>query len=131
MFPKLIHLVFLAGEAGVGKTPLMAALSAAVQEADIPLRVLRGTCDNQTTPAALGPVLEAIPQVLDLVEGDGAVDRVSLFRRIRDHLSAAPTLLVLDDVHWAAGPLVVLGGVLLGVAVVRHRPWHDLWTSQP
>jgi DNA-binding CsgD family transcriptional regulator/tetratricopeptide (TPR) repeat protein len=95
------HLVFVAGEAGVGKTSLMAALSAAVEEAASPVRVLRGTCDNLTTPAALGPVLEALPEVLELVEGEHAVDRVALFRQIRDLLAATPTLLVLDDVHWA------------------------------
>ncbi len=95
------HLVFVAGEAGVGKTSLMAALSTTVQEEGSPLRVLRGTCDNLTTPAALGPVLEAVPEVLGLVDGEAAVDRVSLFRQIRDLLASVPTLMVLDDVHWA------------------------------
>ncbi len=95
------HLVFVSGEAGVGKTSLMAALTTSVEEAGSAVTVRRGTCDNLTTPAALGPVLEALPQVLDLVEGATAVDRVALFRRIRDLLGSTPTLLVLDDVHWA------------------------------
>ncbi len=93
--------VFVAGEAGVGKTSLTTALSAAVAESDSAVRVLRGTSDNLTTPAALGPVLEAMPRLLGLVEGGAVVDRVSLFRQVRDLLAATPTLLVLDDVQWA------------------------------
>ncbi|NUR09551.1 MAG: AAA family ATPase, partial [Nocardioidaceae bacterium] len=93
------RLVFVAGEAGVGKTTLVNAVAAEV--ADRPMTVRRGGCDDLTTPAALGPVLEALPELDDALEEHVSVGRLSLFRRVRDLLAAGPTLLVLDDVHWA------------------------------
>jgi DNA-binding CsgD family transcriptional regulator/tetratricopeptide (TPR) repeat protein len=95
------RLVFVGGEAGVGKTSLAAALAQAVAEHEPMVTVLRGTCDDLTTPAPLGPVLEAVPRLAELVGGQDSIDRALLFRRIRDLLSSSPTLLVLDDVHWA------------------------------
>ena len=97
------HLVFVAGEAGVGKTSLMDAFCRDVIQTVPDVTVRRGTCDDLTTPAALGPVLDAVPQLVSLVEGEEQVDRLSLFRRIRELLASAPTLLILDDVHWADG----------------------------
>ncbi len=59
------RLVFLGGEAGVGKTTLAAALAdlaaladGAAGEAAGPV-VRRGSCDNITTAEALGPILDA------------------------------------------------------------------------
>jgi DNA-binding CsgD family transcriptional regulator/tetratricopeptide (TPR) repeat protein len=92
------RLVFLAGEAGVGKTAVVAALSAAVPAGVL---VRSGACDSITTAAALGPFLEAVPELSDVLEGAGGVDRLLLFRRVRAALGAEPTLLVLEDVHWA------------------------------
>src|SRR5437870_3904174 len=72
------RLVFLGGEAGVGKTTLTAALTAALAGAAgdgaggvaapagappaVPLVVRRGNCDNMTTAEALGPVVDALPE---------------------------------------------------------------------
>ena len=28
------------------------------------------------------------------------------------------------------GPVVLLVGVIAGVVVLRHKPWHDLWIDQ-
>ena len=50
------RLVFLGGEAGVGKTALAAALADAAGDR---LAVRRGGCDNVTTAAALGPLYDA------------------------------------------------------------------------
>jgi DNA-binding CsgD family transcriptional regulator/tetratricopeptide (TPR) repeat protein len=97
------RLVFVGGEAGVGKTSLMSAFCADVIETYPHVTVRRGGCDDLMTPAALGPVLEALPELLSLVEGEGQVDRTTLFRRIHTLLAASPTLLVLEDVHWADG----------------------------
>ena len=65
------RLVFLGGEAGVGKTTLAAALAEAVNG---PV-VRRGSCDNVTTAEALGPILDALPELsvaVDLEAGAGA-----------------------------------------------------------
>jgi DNA-binding CsgD family transcriptional regulator/tetratricopeptide (TPR) repeat protein len=90
--------VFLGGEAGVGKTSLAAAL-AAVAPARVSVR--RGGCDNLTTAAALGPIADALPELAEALESDTEVDRRALFGRLRSVLAAEPTLLLLEDVHWA------------------------------
>lgn len=94
------HLVFVGGEAGVGKSSLVRTVAAAV--ADDPgrgVRILLGACDNLTTPAALGALIDALPEVEDLADREG--ERLRLFRRIRTTLHTEPTLLILEDVHWA------------------------------
>jgi predicted ATPase len=47
------RLVFVGGEAGVGKTALVRAF-----EAQIERRVLRGSCENLGTPTPLGPFVD-------------------------------------------------------------------------
>ncbi|MCW2506943.1 MAG: family ATPase [Modestobacter sp.] len=93
------RLVFLTGEAGIGKTSVVAALT---EVAHGRLAVRRGACDSVATAAALGPFTDAVPELADVVEDAGTdVQRPALFRRLRGVLSGAPTLLVLEDVHWA------------------------------
>ncbi|HEV7206943.1 MAG TPA: AAA family ATPase [Jatrophihabitans sp.] len=90
------RLVFVGGEAGMGKTSVVTAAAAAAPDG---LRVRRGTADNITTAAALGAVVDALPELAaDLESGR---PRHELFRRLRGRLAARPTLLVLEDVHWA------------------------------
>jgi DNA-binding CsgD family transcriptional regulator/tetratricopeptide (TPR) repeat protein len=91
-------LVFVGGEAGVGKTTLAAALASHAADR---LHVRRGACDNITTAAALGPVGEAVPELEHLLDEVTPVNRLRLFRRLRGLLAERPTLLLLDDVHWA------------------------------
>ena len=65
------HLVFVAGEAGVGKTSLLTTLTAEVQQLRPEITVRRGACDELLTPAPLGPVLEAFPELADQLEERG------------------------------------------------------------
>jgi ATP/maltotriose-dependent transcriptional regulator MalT len=113
------RLVFLGGEAGVGKTALASALAEAAAGR---VAIRRGGCDNLTTAAALGPIVEAVPELADVLEGDAGVDRLQLFRRLRSELSAGPCLLLLEDVHWADEAtldlLRVLGRRLTGLPVL-------------
>jgi DNA-binding CsgD family transcriptional regulator/tetratricopeptide (TPR) repeat protein len=106
------RLVFLGGEAGVGKTTLAAVLADSVQpDAVQPDAVLagegagpavrRGSCDSVTTAEPLGPILDALPELGAAIDGAGSVSRLRLFRQVRDALSASPMLLLLEDVHWA------------------------------
>jgi len=99
------RLVFLGGEAGVGKTMLTAALAGAAGEGagelGTGLVVRRGNCDNMTTAEALGPVVDALPELAEVLEAESGVSRLRLLRRIRGTLTGAPTLLILEDVHWA------------------------------
>jgi len=91
------RLVFLGGEAGVGKTTLATALAGTSHGP----RVRRGGCDSVTTAEPLGPILDALPELVQTVDQDAGVSRLRLFRKVRDVLSESPMLLVLEDVHWA------------------------------
>ncbi len=91
------RLVFVGGEAGVGKTTLVRAF-----EARVPQRVLRGSCENLATPTPLGPFVDiaaragaALADVLS-----GAADPRTAARALLDEL-AEPGIVVLEDVHWA------------------------------
>ncbi len=91
------RLVFLGGEAGVGKTALATVLA---ESASGPV-VRRGSCDNITTAEALGPILDALPELSLAVDLDAAVSRFRLFQQVRSALSESAVLLLLEDVHWA------------------------------
>jgi DNA-binding CsgD family transcriptional regulator/tetratricopeptide (TPR) repeat protein len=91
------RLVFLGGEAGVGKTALAAALA---ETAGRPA-VRRGSCDNVTTAEALGPILDALPELAAAADPEAGVSRLRLFQKVRDVLAESPMLLLLEDVHWA------------------------------
>jgi DNA-binding CsgD family transcriptional regulator len=122
--------VMLGGEAGIGKTRLVAELAARVREADG--LVLAGSCLDLTDPALpFGPVVQALrslqrsldPATLEAVIGPagdvlerlvpelqshGGVERAStgaLFEhllRVFERLGdRMATLLVLEDLHWA------------------------------
>jgi hypothetical protein len=92
------RLVLVGGEAGVGKTTLAGALTAEARDGTV---VRRGACDSLSTAEALGPLLDAAPEIADALADESTLSRPRLFRRIQDVLCQSPTLLVLDDVHWA------------------------------
>jgi DNA-binding CsgD family transcriptional regulator/Tfp pilus assembly protein PilF len=95
------RLVFLGGEAGVGKTALAAALAETATETATGLAVRRGSCDNITTAEALGPILDALPELAAAADQEAGLSRLSLFQKVRDVLSQSPMLVLLEDVHWA------------------------------
>jgi hypothetical protein len=95
-------LVLVAGEAGVGKTTMVRAFAAHVENRAV---VLAGGCDPLSTPRPLSPLLDiaADPSsgIGDLLSSGAANYDVfaGLLGRLRTALR--PTLLVLEDVHWA------------------------------
>ena len=92
------RLVLLGGEAGVGKTSLVGLVATRVGP-DVTVR--RGYCDNVATPPPLGPVVDALPELTAKIDATTPATRPRLFRDIRARLTEGPTLLVLEDVHWA------------------------------
>ena len=88
------RLVFVVGEAGIGKTALVRAFCSAHPE----VRVLWGACDALYTPRPLGPLLDLAE---DLAAPDGR-DWVpsSLVRALVRELHT-PSVVVLEDLHWA------------------------------
>jgi DNA-binding CsgD family transcriptional regulator/tetratricopeptide (TPR) repeat protein len=95
------RLVFLAGEAGVGKTTLLELLRQALPNA----RWVLGACDGSFTPQPLGPLFDIAPQLGGAIDvacaGDAPRDR--LFRVLLEQLAPPSlfTVLVIEDAHWA------------------------------
>jgi DNA-binding CsgD family transcriptional regulator/tetratricopeptide (TPR) repeat protein len=95
------RLLFLDGEAGVGKTVLVEDYAAAVRGR---ARVLRGACDPLATRRALGPLVDVAADLggeLNRLLAAGA--RHDVFRALLATLagSGRPSLVVFEDVHWA------------------------------
>ena len=92
------RVVFVAGEAGAGKTSLARGFCDAVDDR---ARILVGACDPLSTPRPLGPFL-------DVVEGDGELAELvrvgaspaDVFGALHAWLGEQPTVLVLEDLHW-------------------------------
>jgi DNA-binding CsgD family transcriptional regulator/tetratricopeptide (TPR) repeat protein len=96
------RLVFLAGEAGVGKTALVRRFGTLVETKS---RILIGACDPLSTPRPLGPLRDICGKLgqrwIDMVEHPTKGD--TLFHRFLVELSGGthPTLVIFEDVHWA------------------------------
>ncbi|WP_428342035.1 ATP-binding protein [Mycobacterium sp.] len=100
------EVVLLRGEAGVGKTALLARFA---DQREPRLRVLRGWCDPLGAPRPLGPLTDA----LSGLDGDAgaalaaAVDSGQTARIYRQLLSALADgsrwVWVIEDAHWADG----------------------------
>ncbi len=95
------RIVFVSGEAGVGKTALVREFRASLARN---IRILWGGCDPLFTPRPLGPLLgmadAAGGELRDLVHSsllphEVAAALASEFR------GGATTVMVLEDVHWA------------------------------
>jgi len=93
------RMVFVGGEAGVGKTTFVDRF---VVDAESSARVARGACDGSSTPAPLGPLREMLPSLPDGVWPDRS-DRTQVFARLAEALAGAdrPHVLVVEDAHWA------------------------------
>ena len=65
-------------------------------------RFLIGRCDGGATPRALGPLIDIAAEIgVDADLESVGVDRVSLYWRVRTALGRAPTVWLLEDLHWA------------------------------
>lgn len=98
------RIALVTGEAGIGKTSLVERfLAQAREQRHSPTRVLWGACEALFTPRPLGPLYDIAQQtptpLRALLEGDA--NRSALFTVVLDELNQAPTILVIEDIHWA------------------------------
>ncbi|HEY4027521.1 MAG TPA: LuxR C-terminal-related transcriptional regulator [Candidatus Dormibacteraeota bacterium] len=90
------RMMLIGGEAGVGKSSLVEHLG----RTQTPRKALFGICDPVGTPPALGPLLEVAGGLEPGLPAEllsSAAPGLSLFAA----LAAAPSLVIVEDVHWA------------------------------
>ncbi|HEX6034552.1 MAG TPA: AAA family ATPase, partial [Anaerolineales bacterium] len=96
------HIALVSGEAGIGKTSLIARF---VAKQGRSTRVLWGACDDLFSPQPLGPFLDIALQtqsdLLQLIQSgaDRLTISMQLFIDLQKH--PTPTIIVLEDLHWA------------------------------
>ncbi|MGV9712753.1 ATP-binding protein [Gordonia sp. NPDC003424] len=91
--------VMVTGEAGAGKTVFVEEFVRRCPD----MRVLWGACDPLSTPRPLGPLFDVVDALSPdarsaLLRAEYAYD---IFDAVTVDLATTPTLLVVDDVHWA------------------------------
>jgi DNA-binding CsgD family transcriptional regulator/tetratricopeptide (TPR) repeat protein len=93
-------MVFIGGEAGIGKSVLVERFCA---DHAAGARVLVGGCDAMQTARPLGPLVDMArdlgPPFTTLLAGAGERERV--FGLLLDSFRERPSLAVFEDVHWA------------------------------
>jgi DNA-binding CsgD family transcriptional regulator/tetratricopeptide (TPR) repeat protein len=136
------RVVFVTGEAGIGKTTLVNRF---LRDLDETARVLVGTCDDLAVPRPLGPFRDLAGAVSaplrDAVAAGAAPHDIQALLLAELQLLPIPTVLVLEDVHWAddatLDSITVLGrriGTLPALLVLTFRsgeapPGHHLYRT--
>jgi DNA-binding CsgD family transcriptional regulator/tetratricopeptide (TPR) repeat protein len=96
------RVVLVAGEPGIGKTSLVNRFIAGL---DPRSRVLVGSCDDLTIPRPLGPFRDfagtVSPALAEALATGAAPHEIQTLLVEELELPPRPTVLVLEDVHWA------------------------------
>jgi DNA-binding CsgD family transcriptional regulator/tetratricopeptide (TPR) repeat protein len=96
------RVVFVAGEPGIGKTSLVTRFLAGLEPG---ARVLFGSCDDLTIPRPLGPFRDfaatVSPGLAGALAAGAAPHEIQTLLVEELELPPLPTVLVLEDVHWA------------------------------
>jgi predicted ATPase len=92
--------VLVSGEAGIGKTALVRTFAGGARAQ---ARVLAGVCDDLGTPRTLGPFRDMAragggPLV---AAADAGAERDAVFDAVHRELAARPTVMIVEDLHWA------------------------------
>lgn len=121
--------VSISGEAGVGKTTLVEEHARASERE---ARVLWSACEALSTPRPLGPLHDVARHVRGELEEllRGGASRAVLFAAALDELTrCGPTLLIVEDIHWADDAtldlLKFLGRRIARVPLLVVVTWRD------
>jgi predicted ATPase len=116
------RMVFVAGEAGIGKTTFVGQVLADAAGA---ARVATRTCDGSATPAPLGPLVEMLPQLpADIWPPDAMRQDVfaRLIATLRQPRQREPYLLVIQDAHWGdEATLDLIHHVSVRILIISSR----------
>lgn len=93
------RLAVLSGEAGAGKTSVVQQFLLSSGK----VRILRSFCEDLLVPDPLGPLYDLAREARLPLPRDVESSQLSLYSRVLDMLAgeAEPTLVVIEDVHWA------------------------------
>jgi DNA-binding CsgD family transcriptional regulator len=94
------RLLFISGEAGIGKTALVERFTARHRDQ---ARLLWGVCDALFTPRPLGPLHDIAAQLQGdlLAQLQADANRATLFATVLAELQRAATIVTIEDIHWA------------------------------
>ncbi len=98
------RIALISGEAGIGKTTLVECFLAQAQTGRQQLvRTLWAACEALFTPRPLGPLYDIARQTAPALRAllDGETNRATLFAAVLDELAQSPTIVVMEDIHWA------------------------------
>jgi len=112
-------MAIVSGESGAGKSTLLQTFTAD-WTAEVP--VLWGACDPLSTPRPLGPIHDLASQLGEdvTVKLRDAVQPHEIFTAVFEHLRLHPSVLVVDDLHWAdQGTIDLLRFLLRRIRVTR------------
>ena len=93
--------VLVSGEAGVGKSSLVKAF---LRTLDKRVRIRSGACEDLLSLRTLGPLRDAVRgQAAPLAVALASGDQDAVFAAVHEELSdpRQPTVLVVEDIHWA------------------------------
>ena len=129
------RLVFLSGDAGIGKSAIIRSFSARSSGSTVV-----GSCDGLRTPRPLGPLADIGAELggsLGESLGDGTSAQ-AVFAALLDELRAGTTeIVVVEDLHWADEATLDVLGMLgrrieqLGVLVIATYREEELRRTHP
>lgn len=92
--------LLISGEAGIGKTALVEQFICQRQRE---ARILSGACNDLFTPRPLGPLHDVASQTQGQLSRllQAETDRSLIFSACLSELQSQPTIVVIEDVHWA------------------------------